>query len=109
MRYFSPTHVAPMILAIGLSRTTALRAQSSVPPASSEMASQIERRARERAARWSEAAPVIHCGPAPLMERPGAAAELARPRVATLEAIFLDAVAARQEFGSRSPTALKRP
>jgi len=109
MRYLTPTLAAPVVLAIGLGRTTPLRAQSSVSPASREMAIQIERRSQQRASRWSETAPVIHCGPAPLTERPGAAAELARPRVATLEAAFLDAAAARQEFGSRSHTALTRP
>jgi len=98
-----------MVLAIGLSRTPALRAQSSVSPASRETANQIERRSLERASQWSGAAPVIHCGPAPLTERPGAAEELARPRVAILEAAFLDAASVRQEFGSRSHAALTGP
>jgi hypothetical protein len=109
MRYFTSRLVAPAALAIVLGRPTALRAQSSVSPASREMAIQIERRSQERASRWSETAPVIHCGPAPLTERPGAASELARPRMAPLEAAFLDAAAARQEFVSRSHAALTRP
>jgi len=109
MRYSTLTLVAPVVLTFALGRTTALRAQSSVSPASRETAIQIERRSRERASRWSATAAVIHCGPAPLTERPGAAAELARPRVTTLETAFLDAAAARQEFGRRSHAALTRP
>jgi hypothetical protein len=57
---------------------------------------QIGALSRERAERWVRTAPVIHCAPAPLTERPGSPGELDRPRVAPLEAAFLDAVRARR-------------
>ena len=47
--------------------------------------------ANYRAVRWASAAPVIHCAPAPLTERPGVQSELARPRVVPIEEAFADA------------------
>ena len=59
--------------------------------ASSYAGAQLSALAAKRADAWRRAAPVIHCGPAPLTERPEAAAEQARPHQAPLEAAFLDA------------------
>jgi hypothetical protein len=73
-----------------------LPAQATVQQPVSATAVQIGAFSRERAARWVRTAPVIHCAPAPLTERPGAAGELARPQVAPLEAAFLDALRARR-------------
>ena len=56
----------------------------------------------QRAANWAGTAPVIHCGPAPLTERPGSAAELARPHVIPLEAAFLDAVTLRRTLAANA-------
>jgi hypothetical protein len=55
------------------------------------VASQLNLLSRDRAARWATAAPVLHCGPAPLTERPGIESEFARPRVVPLESAFADA------------------
>jgi hypothetical protein len=56
--------------------------------------------AADRAARWAAAAPVVHCSPAPLTERPQASGEFARPRVAPLEEAFLDAAMVKRTYAS---------
>lgn len=56
--------------------------------------------ANDRAAQWAAAARVIHCGPAPLTERPGIQAEFARPHVAPLESAFADAARVNRSVAS---------
>ena len=60
--------------------------------------------ANYRAVRWASAAPVIHCAPAPLTERPGVEAELARPRVAPIEEAFADAQSVKRAIAYRKRT-----
>jgi hypothetical protein len=57
--------------------------------------------ARDRAARWSSSAPLIHCAPAPLTEQPGVAAESSRPAVLPLETAFLDAASVKRMMVAR--------
>jgi hypothetical protein len=67
---------------------------------------QLQVLSRERALRWAATSPAMRCAPAPLTERPTAAAEFARPRVLPLEAAFLDAATVKRTFaarGGRSP------
>jgi hypothetical protein len=102
-----PPAVGSVVLAsAGFSRPAAAQAASAA--AAIPAAVRLEALARERAARWADAAPVIHCGPAPLTERPGSAGELARPHGAPLEEAFLDAAIVKRTFaGGTQP--LHRP
>ena len=85
-------YALPVLLSIaGVTTPSVLRAQTEVALRPNPVAAELGRRTQSRAARWAAEAPVIHCGPAPLTERPGAAAEVARPRVVPLEEAFLDA------------------
>lgn len=43
---------------------------------------------------------VIHCGPAPLTERPGIQWEFSRPHVAQLETAFAEAARAKRSFAT---------
>jgi hypothetical protein len=91
--------VAPLVLALaGVVVPPALQAQAAtaVP-----RAVELESLSRERARRWASTTPAIRCAPAPLTERPTAAAEFARPRVPTLEAAFLDAATVKRTFAAR--------
>lgn len=106
MRY-SAVIMAPMVLALGMSRAATLEAQSATPRGAKDSATRLTLQARQRAVEWREASPVIHCGPAPLTERPGASAEVARPHVAPLEQAFLDAAMVRRDIAARSPAAVK--
>jgi hypothetical protein len=96
--------VAPLVLGIaGVSGPLALHAQAAV---AAPRAVQLESLSRERARQWAAATPAIRCAPAPLTERPTAAAEFARPRVLPLEAAFLDAATVKRTFaiqGRRVP------
>ena len=103
------TVIAPMLVALGISRGGVLQAQSPAFGFATHTTARLDARSRERVREWNEAAPVIHCGPAPLMERPGASAEAARPRVVPLEQAFLDAALVRREIAARSPAVVKRP
>jgi hypothetical protein len=90
-------YALPVLLTItGLSTPSGLQAQTEVAMRASPVAAELGRRTQSRAARWAAVAPVIHCGPAPLTERPGAAAVVARPRVVPLEEAFLDAAIAKR-------------
>ena len=104
---FQPTVVCalPVVLSIsGLARPLVLSAQTQVTMRPSPVAAELDRRAEARAARWAAVAPLIHCGPAPLTERPGAAAENARLRVVPLEEAFLDAaIVKRRVLGRIAP------
>lgn len=98
-------YVLPVLLSIGgLTVPSLLRAQTEVALRPSPVATELGRRTQSRAVRWAAVAPVIHCGPAPLTERPGAAAEVARPRVVPLEEAFLDAaLVKRRVFRTTAP------
>ena len=109
MRYPTISMMAPMMLVLGMSRAGALQAQSQAFGSANDTGARLAARSRERAKEWNQAAPVIHCVPAPLTERPGAAAEAGRPRVAPLEQAFLDAAIVRREVAARSQTVVKRP
>jgi hypothetical protein len=95
----------PVLLTVaGLTGTPTLHAQAAaVSGRPIRAAMQVGALSRERASRWAGAAPVIYCAPAPLTERPGVAAEFARPHVAPLEEAFLDAAVAKRTFVGREP------
>jgi hypothetical protein len=80
-----------LITLAGITRPSVLPAQAQATTRPSDMTLQLGALARARAVRWAATTPRIHCAPAPLTERPGRAAELARPRVVPLEETFLDA------------------
>ncbi len=107
----SPTisMMAAMMVALGMSRTAVLQAQSQAFRSADETAARLAIRSRERARKWNEATPVLHCAPAPLTERPGAWAAAGRPRLAPLEQAFLDAAIVRREISARSQSVVKRP
>jgi hypothetical protein len=88
--------VAPLVLGMaGLSGPRALHAQAAT---ATPRAVQLESLSRGRARQWAARTPAIRCAPAPLTERPTAAAEFARPRVLPLEAAFLDAATVKRTF-----------
>ena len=64
------------------------------------VASQLGVLSHDRAVRWATAGHVLHCGPAPLTERPGIQSEFARPRVAPLESAFADAARVKRSVAS---------
>lgn len=101
--------MAPVVVALGISRAPVLQAQSPAFGSADETAARLANRSKERAREWDQATPVIHCAPAPLTERPDVAAEAERPRLAPLEQTFLDAAIVRREVAARSQTAVKRP
>jgi hypothetical protein len=102
--------VAPVVLAITtLVHPSDLQGQAPAERAVSPTAARVGVLSWKRAIHWASAGPVIHCGPAPLTERPGAAAELARPRVAPLEAAFLDAATVKRTLAARPPSAWSKP
>lgn len=79
-----------------------LQAQAFVERRVSATAIQVAALSQERAEQWARTAPLIRCAPAPVSERPGAAAELQRPHIAPLEAAFLDAQKVKRSgLGSR--------
>jgi hypothetical protein len=91
--------VAPLLLGLaGLSVPLGLHAQAAT---AARRAVQLESLSQDRARHWAAAAPAIRCSPAPLTERPTAAAEFARPRVLPLEAAFLDAATVKRTFATR--------
>jgi hypothetical protein len=102
MRHRIHAVIAPALVTTAvLIHPVELPAQSASP----DPGVQLTALAAQRAAAWKRAAPVIHCGPAPLTERPEAAAELARPQHAPLEAAFLDAQRVKRVLAShRFPT-----
>jgi hypothetical protein len=88
--------VPALVAAAGFTIPSLLHAQGATARRLSPTALELGALSRERSFQWVAAAPVIHCGPAPLTERPGLVEELARPRVAPLEATFFDAATARR-------------
>lgn len=109
MKYPTISMLAPVMLALAMSRAAVLQAQSPAFGSADETAARLAARSRERAREWDQATPVIHCAPAPLTERPGASAEAARPRLVPLEQAFLDAAIVRREVPARSQTVVNRP
>lgn len=99
-------HALPVLAGLaGLIPTTVAQAQKAQAVPAHHLAVELSHRARMRAVRWAREAPVIHCGPAPLTERPGAARELARPRVVPLEEAFLDAATVKRTLARATPSA----
>ena len=91
--------LAPLVLGLaGLAAPPALHAQAATAAA---RAVELESLSRRRARQWASTTPAIRCAPAPLTERPTAAAEFARPRVLPLEAAFLDAATVKRTFAAR--------
>src|SRR4051812_31863070 len=109
MRYPKTMTMAAMFVALGMTRAAVLEAQSTRLGSTSDTATRLAIRSQQRTSAWKDAAPIIHCGPAPLTERPGASADAARPHLAPLEQAFLDAAVVRREIAARSPTVVKRP
>jgi hypothetical protein len=99
--FMSPRTIAALaaFLLIGPPVAKAQAASAGLPPAG--IAAQLESLARGRARLWAATAPVIRCAPAPLTERPTAAAEFARPPVLPLETAFLDAAAVKRTVAAR--------
>jgi hypothetical protein len=95
-RFIVALSVPALVAAAGLTVPFQLQAQAAAGRRLSPTALELGALSRERSFRWVAAAPVIHCGPAPLTERPGLVEELTRPRVAPLEATFFDAAAAKR-------------
>jgi hypothetical protein len=89
----------------GLIAPTVAQAQGAQVISANHSAVELSHRARMRAVRWAREAPVIHCGPAPLTERPETARELARPRVVPLEEAFLDAATVKRTLARATPSA----
>ena len=100
MRYPMVALVTPVFLAITASAPA--EAQASAAPRVGATAIQLAALSWQRAAHWAGTAPVIHCRPAPLTERPGSAAEVARPHVVPLEAAFLDAATVRRTLAANA-------
>jgi hypothetical protein len=84
-----------------------LKAQTSTARHRITTTSQLEELAQSRDDAWKRSAPILRCAPAPLTERPTAAAELGRPRAIPLETAFLDAVRAKRFLADRSPAPLR--
>jgi hypothetical protein len=97
-----PFALPAALTAAALVRPSELQAQAPAGPRVSVAAAHMGVLSRERTARWVRSAPVIHCSPAPLTERPGTAGELARPHVAPLEAAFFDSVTVKRTLAARS-------
>ena len=89
----------------GLAAAPGVQAQARFArePTSSHLAAPalLSALANYRAVRWASAAPVIHCAPAPLTERPGAQSELARPHVVPIEETFADAQSVKRAIAYR--------
>jgi hypothetical protein len=91
--------VASLVFGIaGLAVPPALHAQAAT---AAPRAVQLESLSRERARHWAATTPAVRCAPAPLTERPTAAAEFARLRVLPLEGAFLDAATVKRTFAAR--------
>ena len=94
--------VIPFFLGFaGLATPSVVHAQTDAALSRASRAAQLESLSRERVRPWAATTPRIVCAPAPLTERPMAAAEFARLRVAPLEAAFLDAATVKRTFATR--------
>ena len=108
MRQPMASILAPAIIALASASASELQAQDA-ERRPSDSAAGIGALWRQRAKQWADAAPVVHCGPAPLTERPGSSAELGRPRVVPLEAAFLDAASVKRTLAARTRPAAGKP
>jgi hypothetical protein len=93
---------AAKLAAAYLLNSSALQAQTAGSGRESTTALRLGVLAHQHSNDWARSTPVIHCGPAPLTERPGVAAEFSRPRVVPLETAFLDGVTAKGILTLRS-------
>jgi hypothetical protein len=85
----------------GVAAPSVVHAQADAARAPVPRAVQLESLSRERVRQWAATTPRLLCAPAPLTESPTAGAEFARPRVAPLEAAFLDAATVKRTFAAR--------
>ena len=77
-----------------------LDAQEQVLLRESATARRLGMLAQRRASQWARSTREIHCGPAPLTERPGVETEFARPRVVPLESAFLDGATTKRRLAA---------
>jgi hypothetical protein len=91
------------IAALASARALHAQARFASEPLPSQLAAPalLSALANYRSVRWASASPLIHCGPAPLTERPGAQAEMARPRVLPIEEAFADAQSVKRAVAYR--------
>lgn len=90
MLYRSLAAVAAVLAVTSVAGTPAAHAQSTAAPRFHGDPNPVT----------ASAPQVIHCGPAPLTERPGAHWELSRLRVAPLEAAFAEAGRAKRSVAT---------
>jgi hypothetical protein len=95
--------VAVALAALTMAPSAQAQARFSDEPAPSHFSPPVllSALANYRSVRWASAAPVIHCEPAPLTERPGAQLELARPHVVPIEETFADAQSVKRAIAYR--------
>jgi hypothetical protein len=93
-----PLAISLMIGGAGVIAPATLHAQGAI--AVPTLAGQIESLSRQRLQRWTAATPKVRCAPAPLTERPTAAAEFARLGVVPLESAFLDAAIVKRSVAA---------
>src|SRR3954470_3426301 len=98
MRYPKTMMMAAVVVALGMTRAAVLEAQSTKFGSTIDAATRLAIRSQQRTSASKDAAPIMHCAPAPLTERPGASADAARPHLAPLEQAFLDAAVVRREI-----------
>jgi hypothetical protein len=108
MRQPMASILAPAFFAFASASASELQAQEA-ERRPSESAAGMGALSRQRSKQWADAAPVIHCGPAPLTERPGSSAEVTRPRIVPLEAAFLDAASVKRTLAARTQPAAGKP
>lgn len=107
MHHDRPTTImsSVAVLLAGLTAAPAVQGQTrfASEPTSSHLAAPalLSALANYRAVRWASTAPVIHCAPAPLTERPAAQSELARPHVVPMEEAFADAQSVKRAIAYR--------
>jgi hypothetical protein len=92
---------AAALAASSLAGPPRLDAQEQVTLRDSATARRLGVLAQRRASQWARSKPEILCGPAPLTERPGVAAEFARPRVVPLESAFLDGATTKRRLAAK--------
>jgi len=107
-RSFATLTSSAVIGLASLGGAPTLQAQARFAPQSSppglSPTSLLSALSRYRTVRWATAAHVIHCGPAPLTERPGIPAEYARPHIVPLEEAFADAQSVKRAVAYQSGT-----
>ena len=107
-RSLAALSIAGMLAVTSLAKAPSLHAQAGSTARfkadtlrlESPAVTRLDALSHDRVVQWTTAARAVHCGPAPLSERPGVQAEFARPHVAPLEAAFADAAAVRRAVAS---------